>query len=146
MQDTREIRGRHKGALFELTQPITLTSISQIPRSWSVFRIDSLALRRSLTSRPPIFRTSIAKGCFLRSKVVTAVNFEKSDFTSANLTRANFVGSTLIEANFKNANLMEANLTSANILNVNFEGANLNGAIWTDGSKCGVNSIGECKK
>ena len=41
---------------------------------------------------------------------------------------------------------MEANFTSANISNVNFEGANLIGANWTDGEKCGVGSIGECKK
>ena len=73
-------------------------------------------------------------------------NFEKSDFTSANLTRANFTGTTLIEANFKNANLMEANFTSANLTNASFEGANLNGATWTDGKKCGTNSIGTCNK
>ena len=73
-------------------------------------------------------------------------NFEKSDFTSANLTRANFTGTTLIEANFKNANLMEANFTSANLTNASFEGANLNGATWTDGKKCGTNSIGICNK
>ena len=73
-------------------------------------------------------------------------NFEKSDFTSANLTRANFTGSTLIETNFKNANLMEANFLSANLTNASFEGANLNGATWTDGKKCGTNSIGICNK
>ena len=47
--------------------------------------------------------------------------------------------------NFKNSNLFEANLTGANILNAKFEGANLNNAIWTDGKKCGINSIGVCK-
>ena len=72
--------------------------------------------------------------------------FEKSDFTSSNLTRANFTGSTLIEVNFKNSNLIEANFTSSNINGANFEGANLNNAIWTDGSVCGVESIGKCNK
>jgi len=72
-------------------------------------------------------------------------NLEKSNFTSANLTRAKFFGSSLIEANFTNANLVEADFTSANILNAVFEGANLNGATWTNGEKCGPNSIGECK-
>jgi len=36
--------------------------------------------------------------------------------------------------------------TAANILNANFEGANLNNATWTDGNKCGLESIGLCKK
>tara|TARA_Y100000590_G_scaffold424480_1_gene531450 strand:+ start:652 stop:1179 length:528 start_codon:yes stop_codon:yes gene_type:complete len=71
--------------------------------------------------------------------------FEKTNFTSANLTRANFKAASLIEANFTNANLFEADLTGANILNANFEGANLNNATWTDGKKCGLNSIGQCK-
>ena len=73
-------------------------------------------------------------------------NFEKSNLTSSNLTRVNFTGASLIEANFKNANLFEANLTGANIMNANFEGANLNNATWTDGKKCGIESIGVCKK
>ena len=73
-------------------------------------------------------------------------NFEKTDFTSANLTRANFTGATLIEANFKNSNLIEANFSSANIVGANFEGANLNNATWTDGSVCGIESIGKCNK
>ena len=40
----------------------------------------------------------------------------------------------------------EADLTGANILNANFEGANLNNAIWVDGKKCKLRSIGECMK
>ena len=72
-------------------------------------------------------------------------NFERSDFTSANLTRAKFFGATLIEANFQNANLIEADFSSANITNANFDGANLNNATWTDGNKCGQDSIGVCK-
>ena len=73
-------------------------------------------------------------------------NLEKSNLTSANLTRVNFTGASLIETNFSNANLFEANFTSANILNANFEGSNLNDATWTDGKKCGLDSIGICKK
>jgi len=71
-------------------------------------------------------------------------NFEKTNFSSANLTRANFKGASLIEANFTNANLFEADFTGANILNANFEGSNLNNVTWTDGKKCGLNSIGKC--
>ena len=72
-------------------------------------------------------------------------NFEKTNFESANLTRANFKGSSLIEAVFKNSNLFESDFTGANILNASFEGANLNNASWTDGRKCALGSIGECK-
>lgn len=73
-------------------------------------------------------------------------NFEKANFTSANLTRVSFKGASLIEATFKDSNLFEADFTGANILNANFEGANLNNAIWVDGSKCNLGSIGVCKK
>ena len=72
--------------------------------------------------------------------------FEKANFSSANLTRVNFKGSSLIETNFSNSNLFEADLTGANILNANFEGANLNNAIWIDGVKCSLGSIGKCVK
>ena len=42
-------------------------------------------------------------------------------------------------------NLFEADFTGANILNANFEGANLNNAIWVDGKRCILGSIGKCK-
>ena len=42
--------------------------------------------------------------------------------------------------------LFESDFTGANIINANFEGANLNNAIWIDGKKCSLGSIGECKK
>ena len=72
--------------------------------------------------------------------------FEKTNFTGANLTRANFKAASLIEANFTNANLFESDFTGANILNANFEGANLNNATWSDGKKCGLDSIDKCNK
>ena len=72
--------------------------------------------------------------------------FEKANFSGANLTRVNFKGSSLIETNFNNSNLFEADFTGANILNSNFEGANLNNAIWVDGKKCNLGSIGKCVK
>jgi uncharacterized protein YjbI with pentapeptide repeats len=70
--------------------------------------------------------------------------FEKANFSSANLTRVNFKGSSLIETNFSNSNLFEADLTGANILNATFDGANLNNAVWIDGAKCSLGSIGKC--
>ena len=33
-----------------------------------------------------------------------------------------------------------------NILNATFEGANLNNAVWIDGTKCLLGSIGKCNK
>ena len=60
--------------------------------------------------------------------------------------RTKFNGTSLIGASFKNSLLVESDFTAANILNANFEGANLNNAIWTDGTKCGLESIGLCKK
>ena len=93
---------------------------------------------------------TFSESTFIRANLyesnLQGANFEKSDFTSANLTRVNFIGSTLIEANFQNANLIEADLSSANISNANFDGANLNNATWTDGKKCGSDSIGKCNK
>ena len=84
------------------------------------------------------------------------VNFDKSimmnsilafgTFSESSFIRANFQGASLIEANFKDSNLFEANFTAANITNANFEGSNLNNATWADGKKCGLGSIGECKK
>ena len=84
------------------------------------------------------------------------VNFDKSimmnsilafgTFSESSFIRANFQCASLIEANFKDSNLFEANFTAANITNANFEGSNLNNATWADGKKCGLGSIGECKK
>ena len=97
----------------------------------------------------------LAFGMFSESTFVRAnlyesnfqgANLEKSNFIGANLTRVNFTGATLIETDFTNSNLVEADFTSANIMGAKFDGANLNNATWTDGSKCGLNSIGVCNK
>jgi len=93
---------------------------------------------------------SFSESSFVRANLyesnLQGANLEKSNFTSANLTRANFKGASLIEATFKDSNLFESDFTGANIINASFEGANLNNAIWVDGKKCGLGSIGECKK
>ena len=102
-----------------------------------------------------MMNSTLANGNFVESSFIRTNlyeanleggNFEKANFSSANLTRVNFKGSSLIETNFSNSNLFEADLTGANILNSNFEGANLNNAIWIDGLKCNLGSIGECIK
>ena len=93
---------------------------------------------------------NFAESSFFRANLYEANleggNFEKANFTSANLTRVSFKGASLIEATFKDSNLFESDFTGANIINASFEGANLNNAIWVDGKKCSLGSIGECKK
>ena len=84
------------------------------------------------------------------------VNFDKSimmnsilafgTFSESSFIRANLYESNLQGANFEKTNFTEANFTAANITNANFEGSNLNNATWADGKKCGLGSIGECKK
>ena len=46
---------------------------------------------------------------------------------------------------FKGANLYEANLLGANISGAIFDEANLSNAIWIDGKKCALGSIGSCQ-
>ncbi len=102
-----------------------------------------------------MMNSTLANGNFLESSFIRTNLyesnleggiFEKANFLGANLTRVNLKGSSLIETNFSNSNLFEADLTGANILNANFEGANLNNAIWIDGLKCNLGSIGKCTK
>lgn len=71
-------------------------------------------------------------------------NLKYADFTKADLTGANFMGADLSEAKLNQANLSYANFRDANILTTDFSNARLDNAIWIDGRKCGVNSIGAC--
>ena len=52
---------------------------------------------------------------------------------------------SLFGATFKGANLYEANLLGANISGAIFDEANLSNAIWIDGKKCALGSIGSCQ-
>ena len=105
---------------------------------------------RSMMMHSNLSNGNFAESTFFRTNLYESVlvggNFEGSNFESANLTRVKFNGASLIGASFKNSNLVEADFTAANILNANFEGANLNNAIWADGAKCSLGSIGLCKK
>ena len=67
-------------------------------------------------------------------------------FKETNLAGANLSGADLSRANLWGANLTGANLTGATMpAPFYFEQANLSGATWTDGRKCGPDSIGVCK-
>ena len=50
----------------------------------------------------------------------------------------------MFTSSFKGANLYAANLLGANIAGAIFEEANLSNAIWVDGTKCSLGSIGTC--
>ena len=105
---------------------------------------------KSIMMNSVLSNGNFAESSFFRANLYEANleggNFEKTNFTSANLTRVNFKAASLIEANFKDSNLFEADFTGSNITNASFEGANLNNAIWVDGKKCSLGSIGICNK
>ena len=91
--------------------------------------------------------------------------FVNSDFSGQDLSRASYVGAsfTNVEAvgtNFRGADLSRAtmtnvdlskadlrgaNLAGAQMTNVDWDGALMDGAIWVDGRRCGLMSVGRCK-
>lgn len=71
-------------------------------------------------------------------------NLKYANFTKANLVGANFISADLSGAIFEQANLSYANFRDAKISTANFSNARLDHAIWVDGRKCRVNSIGSC--
>ena len=106
---------------------------------------DKSVMMNSILANGNFVESSFVRANLYESNLEGGI-FEKANFSSANLTRVNFKGSSLIGSNFNNSNLFESDLTGANILNANFEGANLNNAIWIDGMKCKLGSIGKCVK
>jgi serine/threonine protein kinase len=68
------------------------------------------------------------------------------DFKWAHLCRADLRRANLRNADLRSAVLREADLTGAEIDGADFRSADLTGAIWTDGGRCGMGSIGKCKK
>jgi len=90
--------------------------------------------------------TKTCPNCDLSGADLSGANLSGADLSGANLSNANLGGANLTSANLSNANLYGANLKNANLSNANLGGANLSWAIWTDGTTCGVGSIGMCKK
>tara|TARA_B100000579_G_C22347921_1_gene628058 strand:- start:70 stop:582 length:513 start_codon:yes stop_codon:yes gene_type:complete len=137
----------YEGCSFSDEQNLTGTYLPNSNLSFTGFI--KVIFDKSIMMNSRLSNGNFPESSFIRANLYEAVleggNFEKTNFTSANLTRANFKAASLIEANFNNANLFEADFTGANILNANFEGANLNNAIWVDGKRCILGSIGKCK-
>ena len=138
----------YAGCLFASGQDL---SASYLPNSsLNLTSFIKVNFDKSMMMYADLSNGNFAESSFFRANLYEAIleggNFEGSSFESANLTRVKFNGASLIEASFLNSNLVEADFTASNILNANFEGANLNNAIWTDGTKCSLESIGLCKK
>ena len=81
------------------------------------------------------------------------VNLEKSQINNANMSYGNFIlgnfnNSNLFSSNMQYSNcnntIFEVNFTGANIINAVFDEANLSNAIWVDGKKCALGSVGKC--
>ena len=138
----------YSGCAFSDGQDLTGTYLPNANLSFTGFI--RVIFDKSIMMNSNLSNGNYPESSFVRANlyesILVGANFEKANFTGANLTKVDFMGTTLIEANFQNSNLMEANFTSSNIINANFEGANLIGATWTDGTTCGADSIGECKK
>ncbi len=93
--------------------------------------------------------------CDLSGAKLTNLDLSYADLSSANLSGADLSNSVLFGANlskanlsganFSAANLFEANLSGANVSKTNFSKAYFDQATWTNGKKCRVGSIGECK-
>jgi hypothetical protein len=80
-----------------------------------------------------------AVGTTFRNATLERINGQDADFGYSILQGANLRG-----ANLRGADLTKADLTGADIDGATFDGAHLGGAIWTDRTVCGAESIGTC--
>ncbi len=72
-------------------------------------------------------------------------NLSFTDFQQASLKGANLRAADLSKANFTQADLSYADLQDAKLSDTILANANLSNAIWVDGKKCLVGSIGICR-
>jgi uncharacterized protein YjbI with pentapeptide repeats len=100
-------------------------------------------------------KTNNCKKCDLSGAKLNGLDLSYADLSSANLSGADLSNATLFGANLSKANLSGANLTSVNLFEANLSGADvskanltktyLDQATWTNGKRCGVGSVGQCK-
>jgi uncharacterized protein YjbI with pentapeptide repeats len=93
--------------------------------------------------------------CDLSGAKLSNLDLSYANLSGANLSGADLSNSTLYGANLAKANLSGANLSNANLFEANLSGADLSKAnlsktyvaqaTWTNGKRCAVGSIGECK-
>jgi len=84
--------------------------------------------------------------CDLSGADLSKAYLKYTHLIEANLYDTRLTGAILRGANLSGANLSEAILTGADLTGANLSRANLRWATWTDGSKCGASSFGECKR
>jgi uncharacterized protein YjbI with pentapeptide repeats len=77
----------------------------------------------------------------LSSANLSGADLSNSVLSGANLSKANLSG-----ANFSAVNLFEATLSGANVTKTNFSKTYFDQSIWTNGKRCKVGSIGQCKQ
>ena len=100
-------------------------------------------------------KTNNCKKCDLSGATLSKLDLSYADLSGVNLSGADLTDSVLFGANLTKANLSGANLTGVNLFEANLSGANLSKAnlsktyvaqaTWTDGRRCKVGSVGECK-
>jgi hypothetical protein len=86
----------------------------------------------------------------LSSANLSYANLAEADLSYADLGGARVVGGNLNNADLRHADLggadmRYADLTGAGLAGAELSGARLDEAIWTDGRKCGQESIGHCR-
>ncbi len=100
-------------------------------------------------------KSNVCKKCDLSGAKLNNLDMSYVDLSSANLSGADLSNSILMSGNLSKANLSGANLSGANLFEANLSGADLSKAnlsktyldqaTWTNGKRCKVGSIGECK-
>jgi uncharacterized protein YjbI with pentapeptide repeats len=100
-------------------------------------------------------KTNSCVKCDLSGAKLNDLDLSYADLSGANLSGADLTNTVLYQANLAKANLSGANLTNVNLFEANLSGANVSKAnltktyvaqaTWTDGRRCKVGSIGECK-
>jgi uncharacterized protein YjbI with pentapeptide repeats len=90
--------------------------------------------------------TQNCRACDLSGANLSARNLSGADLSGADLSNADLSGARLSGAGLSGTNLSNANLSAADITGANLSGARLSMTIWTDGTKCGSESIGTCIK
>ena len=89
----------------------------------------------AILGAPPTAGQRVINGCPVapHSQCLNA-NLTGAILREAELFRANLQGAILRQSDLRGANLQAANLTEANF----------SGAIWSNGHKCALGSIGAC--
>jgi BTB/POZ domain-containing protein KCTD9 len=100
-------------------------------------------------------KSNVCKKCDLSGAKLNNLDMSYVDLSSANLSGADLSNSTLLSGNLSKANLSGANLSGTNLFEADLSGADLSKAnlsktyldqaTWTNGKRCKVGSIGECK-